>query len=288
MPRGKYYKILGLADGASEDEVRKMYRKLVMKYHPDRNHSEGAEEKFILITEAYEILTGKRNAPVNPARSKRPTRPANTDQEKEQDREQRVREARERYKQQIYREHLENEIYFQKLTKGRKWKLLKITAVVGTLLALFLFADYFLPHHYKEDRASHYHLNYARGLNGASISLIKTEGGEAFWIEGITYDLYASSQDIYIESTWLLHNPINIVSKGKIENKAYRINFNLHRISWLIILFLLAPLFTLWYKRKKISFTVLFYFSYYMVNTLILLFLLTGDRWAHALTLGFL
>ena len=60
MPRSKYYKILGLESSASENEVRKKYRLLAMKYHPDRNPSESAQETFIEITEAYEILTGKR------------------------------------------------------------------------------------------------------------------------------------------------------------------------------------------------------------------------------------
>lgn len=59
-----YYRILGIRQGASDDEIRKAYRKKVMEYHPDRNHSDGAHEVFIRITEAYEYLTshtGSRN-----------------------------------------------------------------------------------------------------------------------------------------------------------------------------------------------------------------------------------
>jgi hypothetical protein len=52
-----YYNILGVRQGASNDEIRKAYRRKAMEYHPDRNHSEGAQEKFISITEAYEYLT---------------------------------------------------------------------------------------------------------------------------------------------------------------------------------------------------------------------------------------
>lgn len=60
----KYYKILGLAPGASDDEVKKAYRKLAMKWHPDRNPGDAqAEANFKEIKEAYEILTGKQENP---------------------------------------------------------------------------------------------------------------------------------------------------------------------------------------------------------------------------------
>jgi hypothetical protein len=52
-----YYRILGIRQGASEDEIRRAYRKKAMEYHPDRNHSPEAEEIFIRVTEAYEYLT---------------------------------------------------------------------------------------------------------------------------------------------------------------------------------------------------------------------------------------
>ena len=55
-----YYKILGVARGASEDEIKKSYRKLALKYHPDKNQTAGAEEKFKEIGEAYDVLSDKK------------------------------------------------------------------------------------------------------------------------------------------------------------------------------------------------------------------------------------
>merc|ERR1711892_691354 len=52
-----YYKVLGVSKGASDDEIKKSYRKLAMKYHPDKNSSPGAEEKFKEIGEAYDVLS---------------------------------------------------------------------------------------------------------------------------------------------------------------------------------------------------------------------------------------
>jgi len=57
MPAKKdYYEILGVPRDASEEVIRKSYRQLAFKYHPDYNHDGGANEKFKEINEAYEVL----------------------------------------------------------------------------------------------------------------------------------------------------------------------------------------------------------------------------------------
>ena len=57
-----YYSVLGLNKGVSDDEIKKAYRKLAMKYHPDRNEGDSkAESKFKEISEAYAVLSDKQN-----------------------------------------------------------------------------------------------------------------------------------------------------------------------------------------------------------------------------------
>ena len=63
MSNHKYYKILELQPGASEEAIKKSYRKLSLKHHPDRNNnSEESKRKFQEINEAYERLTSNEEA----------------------------------------------------------------------------------------------------------------------------------------------------------------------------------------------------------------------------------
>lgn len=52
-----YYEVLGVAKDATKDQIKTAYRKLAMQYHPDRNKSAGAEDRFKEISEAYAVLS---------------------------------------------------------------------------------------------------------------------------------------------------------------------------------------------------------------------------------------
>ena len=52
-----FYEVLGVSRSASEDELKKAFRRLAKQYHPDTNKEQGAEARFIEINEAYEVLS---------------------------------------------------------------------------------------------------------------------------------------------------------------------------------------------------------------------------------------
>lgn len=51
------YNILGIAPNATPDEIKKRYRAMAMRFHPDRNSDEGAQVRFNAIQKAYEVLS---------------------------------------------------------------------------------------------------------------------------------------------------------------------------------------------------------------------------------------
>ena len=60
MSKRDYYEVLGIQKNADESEIKKTYRKLALKYHPDRNpNSKEAEERFKEASEAYDVLHDK-------------------------------------------------------------------------------------------------------------------------------------------------------------------------------------------------------------------------------------
>ena len=52
-----YYDILGVGKGVGEEDIRRAFRKKAMEFHPDRNKSADAEDKFKEINEAYQVLS---------------------------------------------------------------------------------------------------------------------------------------------------------------------------------------------------------------------------------------
>ena len=59
-----YYQVLGISQSASDEDVKKAFRKLALEYHPDRNNNSNAEERFKEVNEAYQVLSNSEKRSV--------------------------------------------------------------------------------------------------------------------------------------------------------------------------------------------------------------------------------
>ncbi len=269
MPKSRFYKILGLDSSASEKEVKKQYRILVKKYHPDRNSSPNAQEKFIQITEAYDIILDP-----NYISTKNKLRTQKTDEEKKKEREERMKKAKERYRYQEMKEKLENIRYFNSLTTGKKWLQFKFIALIGFVVACLLFTDLILPHQTHEEEIKGYSLRVLQSTDGSPVGIIYTRNNHYYYVKNMNYHLFGETRYIDIESTRIFNSPIFLIAKRKTSRKYYDVSFTIYNSTFVLITLFLLPLFTIWYKRMNILFTILYHICYYGVTAVIIVFTL--------------
>ena len=133
----KYFQVLGIKPTNDVRIIKKAYRKLALKHHPDKNTSPDAHYQFIVITEAYEILTGQR---IEKSRSTSSVKPKSKDEifaEK-------VKFAKERWRKQQEEEANKDKAYFQKIATGWKWKIFQVFAGYTAIFSILLAYDYFV------------------------------------------------------------------------------------------------------------------------------------------------
>ncbi len=278
MSASRYYKVLGLASGAGIQEIRRQYRKLVLLYHPDKNPSSEAQKKFLEITEAYEILIGKKKAPFQ--------NEIKSDRKKTQ--EERIKEAKNRYYEQQKKEELEQELYFQSLFKGKKWRFIKISVFIGILLSTLIAVDLFLPKHIQPIEISHYANNVTSFNDWDYLSVLESNTGDRYWISDFEPACLTSYNQFYLIETWIFHEPVQIICSGNFSDYVYPVKLTFYAFGPLIILIFLLPSFTYFYRRKRSFYTVLYFLSLILSPVMMIIFIFANYHWFHILGLGFI
>jgi hypothetical protein len=276
--RGSAYKVFGLNPGASEEEIRKRYRELVKKYHPDVNKNLRAEEKFIEIQAAYEELMQAREE----QDIEHPFEP--TFQEEYSA----YREhARQQFQARKKKEAEELEKLYVRLQTGPVQLLHRCIAFVGVVVLLALILDLVLPSQRVSAVITSYSTDVYQSMNGNLVSLAKTNQGESFFLNAFSNRFFDINPFIEIKKTVIFHQSVSVLSYSNEFLQEIPIHFSFYWAQFVLFPFFIIPLVFLFYRKKDAYFIMGSYFSRYASGLLLLYFLISQDRWYHLLTLGF-
>lgn len=199
------YEILGVSSGASEYEIREAYRKLAMRYHPDRNQSDEASNAILLINEAYDILSDREKRKLYDLRNR-----AYMAIDYEDD-------LRALYKRAYFRQKYQESVKKEEARVMRERQIFPIARLLTIpilVFALLLVADYYLPSlDYKEvaeegwqklPKMLYKHSGYSN--QDDLITRMKTKNFEFIVPDEVhtNYNYYGKKDTLYIAATPIL------------------------------------------------------------------------------------
>ena len=188
------YEVLGVSRGASAEEIRKAYRALAKKYHPDVNSSPDAARMTAMINEAYDVLTSTPKENVyDPFSFTAPPIPEDP-----------VEVYKREYKARKIKEAREKALMKAKFESGL-YSFIRNLMYLIALFSLLVIADYFLPPRVEVDTPLYGYQRSYRGKRGSGVmSYMKTSRYELRVPDNlhIDYDYYAEKKlPLYIEFT---------------------------------------------------------------------------------------
>ena len=204
MKSGNPYKILGIQPNANPQEIRRAYRSLVKKYHPDKNNSPEAKEYFIAIQAAYEQLTTNEWSSVTASKVQHKAQ-----QQAQEDTQQRAsyesyrKQAREKYAQRKEAEEAYKVAYLNNLKTSWKGMWHQTAAALGLCLFLVVWVDFFLPETQIRVYPESYGLKTYQSMNGHFVQLFKSTDGRNFWVADYFSQELIKSNAIHSTKNWV-------------------------------------------------------------------------------------
>jgi hypothetical protein len=298
MSAKRYFEILEIRPTKDVTVIKKAFRKLAFKYHPDRNKTEEAHVKFIQISEAYENLIAaidhanlslEERKERTTKRSNRTTKSA-THYSSKNLAEERLKQARRRYEEMRQKEQEENEAYYKEISSGLNWKVFRSVMTGCLILAiLFLLDNLALPSHWAKSEAigTNRIINYG-GVHHTRVVPLHLKTGEKVWVKPSFASSAAGCNIVYIERSFFFKDiqKLWVWEDGKwFDSHA---DFTVTGTFPIVPIFLFLPFITFILKGRTLTYSLLFNVSLYLYGILMIGLLVNNDRWAHLMTLGFL
>jgi hypothetical protein len=248
-----YYKVLGLAEGAKEEQVKKAYRRLAMEFHPDKNESDEAMARFIQITEAYESLQKGITEPQE--KMAMPSPP--TGDARRHDPEWRKKVA-ERLRQAKIRAAGEGLQYYHDYLKSYKYKLSLLSAIAAVLMAITISVDYFTPGDIATEKV--FNMDVALMVNDYDNGVAMHDYYIFFspdQMHQVSYDDYVAitpGEELAVERSVLFKEPLDIIRTT--AGSPVTVNFEhfLYSLYYVIMVVLMLPLLRFRLQKPDVSY----------------------------------
>ncbi len=271
----KYYKILGLENSASDSEVKKKFRELAKKYHPDKNPSENSNARFQEIQDAYERIVKRTFEQPSDPKTPNP-------KSKEQQFQENARKRAEQLKKQEAEDELE---FYNSFRFGWRRKCLITIALFGGLCLIGIIIDDFLPLKKTTETVEQFSTKPSKSINDQYVYSVKFKNYPSLWLNYQNINQLDNLPELILAKTVIFHQPVYVFNpSSQIRSD---VHFTFYWAQIIIIIFTLLPIVVCFYKRNDLFFILGNYLSLSISAALLLIFLLNDLKIIHLLTLGF-
>lgn len=286
MKTGDPYKILGIKPQASPQEIRRAYRNLAKKYHPDKNNDADAAEKFVAIQAAYERLQNGSEQPQTTTEKGNEQQQATAQTRAAYDNYRKY--AREKYAQRKAAEEAYKMAYLQDLKTSWKGWWHRTAAALGLCLFITVWIDFFLSEKNTTIFPATYNTETYHSMNNHTVQLFNSTDGRYFWISDYySHALIQSCAIQTIETPWLRQVKALRIQEGRFL-KEIPVHFTCYWAQIWVSLLFLFPWISWRFASADIIFVAGSFFSRFIIGPFIIYFLLTENRWLHFLSFGIL
>jgi hypothetical protein len=256
VPGKSYYRILNLKEGASKAEIKKSYRTLVKKYHPDVSKDPDAHEKYLAVNEAYEaLLDPKPRRKTNNAQNQRHSKNQKWNAYKEQSRKRAAERAAEKAK--------EIQRFYKSLRTGWRRGWIKINVALSLIICGFVIADQFSDLNHRLIKITGYD-----NLSGEQA--ITTSEGD-FTLQQ-THSIIRSKKYLILFETKYLKQTVYVCYNHDGEYKYHRVLFSPRGPSFywgfpIVIFVSLLPILFFLFARKNNGWFVFLHYATLIITT---------------------
>ena len=279
-----YYKLFNLPKDCSEKEIRKRYKELAKKLHPDQNKEKDAVQKFQELQVAYEYLIARANSPLQA-----------TIRDHSQRQHERTAEnewilykkrAYEKYQAKKQKQKEELEKWYSLLNSGWRIRVLYSVSFLAFILFVFLLSDNFAETESKEITIEKFSNVKYKSMNNHTVSVAVDNNEQEYWLNNFNTNHFTGLPKTVIERTSIFHHPKKLVVTTTSEIQHIPVHFTFYWAQNVLYVLFLVPILTCFYRKNDTWKIMIYYLSVYGVGGFMLFFLLTENRWLHLFTLG--